>query len=98
MSSSNNPNHSPKPANAATSEGSNPSTANPEKAKYVAPSRNQLVKENWGNRINFQHSYSLDPSSDEDWQEGNRILDGLMECDKLQWESEQNEKAKADKK
>ncbi|KAI9698387.1 MAG: hypothetical protein M1836_003967 [Candelina mexicana] len=44
------------------------------------PSKNQIVKQGWGNRQNFQYSYGLgvDPEGIE---EGNAILEGLMALD-----------------
>ncbi|EEH33632.1 hypothetical protein PAAG_04682 [Paracoccidioides lutzii Pb01] len=44
------------------------------------PSKYQFVKEGWGDRKNFQHSYGLGMGVD-DFEEGNAILDKMMEHD-----------------
>ncbi|EEH17485.2 hypothetical protein PABG_00048 [Paracoccidioides brasiliensis Pb03] len=45
-----------------------------------APSKYQIVKKGWGDRKNFQHSYGLGMGVD-DFEEGNAILDKMMEHD-----------------
>ncbi|KAH8774410.1 hypothetical protein F5883DRAFT_641031 [Diaporthe sp. PMI_573] len=45
---------------------------------YQPPSKYRFIKDNWGNRINFQLSHGLrfDP---DDFDEGNLILEGYLE-------------------
>lgn len=52
---------------------------------YKMPSKYQFVKQNWGNRLMFQLSHGLKENPD-DWEEGNRILDGYMECERDRYE------------
>ncbi|KAF5372581.1 hypothetical protein D9758_005149 [Tetrapyrgos nigripes] len=52
--------------------------------------RYQIIKDSWGNRLNFQLSYGL-KMTPEDIEEGNAILDALEEQEKEDWkEANQN--------
>ncbi|KAL2048846.1 hypothetical protein ABVK25_010904 [Lepraria finkii] len=44
-------------------------------------SREAYAKKGWGSRNNFQLSYGFKPGNSEDWEEGNRILDAMIEAD-----------------
>ncbi|KAJ3772632.1 hypothetical protein EV361DRAFT_951277 [Lentinula raphanica] len=46
----------------------------------MARSKNQVIKEGWGSRPNFQHSHGL-KMTPEDIEEGNLILDAYMRQD-----------------
>ncbi|KAL1983204.1 hypothetical protein VTN96DRAFT_378 [Rasamsonia emersonii] len=57
----------------------NTASATKPKSKY------QFIKENWGNRPNFQFSYGL-KTTPEDIEEGNLILEALMEAERREME------------
>ncbi|KAL1968790.1 hypothetical protein VTN77DRAFT_1151 [Rasamsonia byssochlamydoides] len=63
----------------SSSRSANTASAPKPKSKY------QFVKENWGNRPNFQFSYGL-KMTPEDIEEGNLILEALMEMDREEME------------
>ncbi|KAK7442043.1 hypothetical protein VKT23_016320 [Stygiomarasmius scandens] len=58
------------------------------RAKSGPRSRYQIIKDGWGNRVNFQLSYGLRMTPD-DLEEGDRILDILEEQERLDWEEAQ---------
>ncbi|KAK7052989.1 hypothetical protein VNI00_004310 [Paramarasmius palmivorus] len=53
-------------------------------------SRNQIIKQGWGDRVNFQLSYGLKMTPD-DIDEGNRILDVLEQNEREEWEERRRE-------
>ncbi|MCJ1486495.1 hypothetical protein MMC06_006672 [Schaereria dolodes] len=66
----------------SSSKSTDNSTGNPiSSTNTERPSRNAFLTQGWGSRMNFQLSYGLKPGNDDDWEEGNRILDALMESD-----------------
>ncbi|ESK91191.1 hypothetical protein Moror_2911 [Moniliophthora roreri MCA 2997] len=50
----------------------------------------QIIKDGWGNRVNFQLSYGL-RMTPEDLQEGDLILDVLEKHEREDWEERRRE-------
>jgi len=59
---------------------------------YVPKSDYQYYKA-WGGFNNFMRSYGLKPWDHDDIQEGKRIIQGMRDGDRWEWEEEQREKA-----
>ncbi|KAK1218607.1 hypothetical protein PQX77_018707 [Marasmius sp. AFHP31] len=57
-------------------------------------SRNQIIEDGWGNRVNFQASYGL-KMTPEDIEEGNLILEAFEKHDREEYEENQREAAAA---
>lgn len=55
-------------------------------------SKYRIVKDGWGSQTNFQGSHGLKMSPD-DLEEGNLILEGYQECERAEWQSEQEQRA-----
>lgn len=55
-------------------------------------SKYRIVKDGWGSRTNFQGSHGLKMSPD-DLEEGNLILEGYQECERAEWQFEQEQRA-----
>lgn len=75
----------PADANTPTNTSAPSSTFQP-RSKY------RIVKDGWGSRRIFQSSHGLKMSLD-DLEEGNLILEGYQMCERVQWESEQEQQA-----
>lgn len=68
--------------------GTSAASTAPSSFTFQPRSKYRIVKDGWGSRTNFQGSHGLKMMCPDDLEEGNLILEGYQECERVQWQFE----------